>query len=94
MTPQARLKIRSWSPTPEEAEFLRAVEPTQRYLNDLPAEILRKFAGQWIAARDGKFVAAAATRAKLGEALGDADDAATLKLRLEAGVSIRWRSPS
>ncbi len=94
MTPQARPKIRSWSPTPEQAEFLRAVEPTRRFLNDLPAEVLRRYAGQWIAARDGKIVAAAATRAKLGEALGDADDPATLKLRLEAGVRIRWCSPS
>jgi hypothetical protein len=39
--------------------------------------------------RDGKIVATAATRTKLGEALGDADDPATLKLRLEAGVRIR-----
>jgi hypothetical protein len=94
MATNIRLKIRPWSPTPEQAEFLRTVEPTRQFLNDLPAEVLKVYAGQWIAARDGRIVAAAATRAKLAEALGDADDPATLKLRLEAGIRIRWHSRS
>jgi hypothetical protein len=90
----SRPRVRKWSPTPEQAEFLRAVEPTSRFLHNLPDEILRKHSGQWVAARECKIIASAPTRAELDEALGDLDDPYTLKLRLEKGINIRWRRPS
>ncbi len=87
-------RVRKWTPTPEQAEFLRATDSTSRFLNNLPAEILKKYAGQWVAARDCKVVAAAPTLVELDEALGDLDDSYTLKLKLERGINIRWRRPS
>ncbi len=87
-------RVRKWSPTPEQAEFLRAIEPTSRFLDNLPEEILSKYAGQWIAARDCKIVAAAPTRAELEDLLGDLGDSCTLRLRLESGINIRWRHHS
>ena len=83
-------RVRRWSPTPQQAEFLRAVEPTCRFLDNLPAAVRRQYAGQWIAAKDAQLIAAAPTLAELCEALGDSDDPTVLKLRLERGVTIRW----
>ena len=84
----------SWTPTPQQAEFLRSAEATRRFLHDLPDTARQKYAGQWIAARDAEIIAAAPTRAELHKTLGDADDTSILKLRLEKGVTIRWRCPS
>jgi hypothetical protein len=63
-------------------------------LQNLPDELLRQYAGQWVAARDCKIIAAAPTLAELCDALGESDDPAVLKFRLEQGVTIRWRSAS
>jgi hypothetical protein len=87
-------RVRLWSPTPQQAEFLQAVEPTCHFLDNLPAVVRQQYAGQWIAAKDAKVVAAAPTLAELCETLGDSDNPSILKLRLERGVSIRWRCPS
>jgi hypothetical protein len=94
MISPSRRRVRLWSPTPEQAEFLRAVEPTSRFLHNLPPAIRQQYAGQWIAARDSEIIAAAPTLAELCETLGDADDPTVLKLRLEKGVTIRWACPS
>ena len=92
--PTPRCKARFWSPTPQQADFLKSVEPTRRFLKNLPDAILQQYAGQWIAARDSNIIAAAPTRAELSDLLGKVDDPTILKLRLETGVSIRWRRPS
>jgi hypothetical protein len=89
-----RREYRLWTPTAEQQDFLRAVEPTSRFLDDLPEAVLQQFAGQWVAARNAEVIAARPTRAELDEALGSLDDPYTLKLRLEKGVSIRRRSRS
>ena len=81
-------RVRKWTPTPEQAEFFRAIEPTSR-LNNLPADIMKKYAGQWVAARDCKVIAAAPALADLDKALGNLDDSYTLKLKLERGINIR-----
>lgn len=95
MISTSRRRVRRWSPTPEQAEFLRAVEPTSRFLHNLPDEVRQRYAGQWIAARDAQVIAAAPTLAELCEALGESsDDPMVLKLRLERGITIRWRRPS
>jgi hypothetical protein len=91
MISTSRRRVRVWSPTPQQAEFLQAVEPTCRFLDDLPAAVRQQYAGQWIAARDAKIVAAAPTLADLCQKLGDSDNPAILKLRVEKGVTIRWR---
>ena len=91
MSQSSRYQVRHWTPTVEQAEFLRAIEPTSRFLDDLPDDVRTKYAGQWIAARDAKIVAAAPTRRELSKALGPLNDPYTLKLRLEEGVNIRWR---
>ena len=94
MISKSRRRVRLWSPTVQQAEFLRAVEATRRFLHDLPAAARQQYAGQWIAARDAEIIAAAPTRAELRKTLGDSDDPSILKLRLEKGVTIRWRCHS
>ena len=94
MISASRRGVRLWSPTPQQAEFLQAVEPTCRFLDNLPATVRQQYAGQWIAAKGSEIVAARPTLAELCETLGDADDPTILKLRLEKGVTIRWRRPS
>jgi hypothetical protein len=89
MSQSPHYRARRWIPTNEQAEFLRAIEPTSRFLDDLPDDIRKKYAGQWIAARDAKIIAAAPTRSQLFKALGPLDDPYTLKRRLEEGVNIR-----
>jgi hypothetical protein len=85
------LPIRSWFPTPEQEAYLRSIDATRRYLQNLPAEVLQEYAGEWIAAKDGEIVSAAPTRAELGKGLANPDDPLVLKLRLEKGLTIRWR---
>ncbi len=94
MCSKSRRRIRLWSPTPQQAAFLQAVEATRRFVHDLPAALRQHYAGQWIAAKDSKIIAAAPTRAQLHETLGDLDDPSILKLRLEKGITIRCRCPS
>jgi hypothetical protein len=93
MASTTRPRYRKWTPTPEQAEWLKAIEPTGRFLHNLPADVLKKYGGQWIAARDCEIVVAAPTRAELEDALGDLglSDSYTLRLRLESGINIRWR---
>lgn len=94
MISPSRTNVRPWSPTPEQAAFLQSVEPTRNFLHNLPDAVLRQYAGQWIAARDSEIIAAAPTRAELCTILGDRDNSCVLKLRIEKGVTIRWRSLS
>ena len=91
MLSKTRPKYRKWTPTTEQAEWLKAIEPTDRFLHRLPADVLKKYSGQWIVARDCKIIAAAPTRAESEDALGDLADSYTLRLKLESGINIRWR---
>ena len=81
-----RCNVRPWSPTPEQAAFLQSIEPTRNFLYNLPDSALRQYAGQWIAARDSKIIAAAPTRAKLHDLLGDRNDPHIIKMRLATRV--------
>ncbi|MBC8115695.1 MAG: hypothetical protein H7062_15025 [Candidatus Saccharimonas sp.] len=92
--PSRRYKVRPWTPTPEQQEYLRATRATSEFLHHLPAEIREQYTGQWIAAKDCQVVATAPTRAELSQALGDRDrDPLVLVIRLEKGMTIRWRQP-
>jgi hypothetical protein len=85
MSKSSHYQVRHWTPTAEQTEFLRAIEPTSRFLDDLLDDVRTKYAGQWIAARDAKIIAAAPTRRELAKAPGPLNDSYTLKLRLEEG---------
>jgi hypothetical protein len=91
MISKSRYRPRWWSPTREQAEFLKAIEPTRGFLDNLPAEVRKRYAGQWIAVRDSTIVAAAPTCADLYETLGESDDPSIFKVRIESGITIRWR---
>ena len=94
MLSPAKYKLEKWTPTAADAAYLAAVEPTRQFLQHLPPEVIAQYAGQWIAAKDAAVIASAATRAELGEVLGDQDGELVLKMRVEKGVTIRWRRPS
>jgi hypothetical protein len=93
MVGSTRVKVRRWSPTPEQAEYLRATEATNRFLQNISDDLRRQYEGQWIAAKDCQIIDSAPTRAELSAKLGEAHDPTILLLRLEKGVTIRWRSP-
>ena len=87
-------RVRPWSPTPEQAEYLQTTEATSRFLQDLPDDVRQQYEGQWIAAKNCQIMESAATRADLCAKLGELQDPSILLLRLEKGVTIRWRRPS
>jgi hypothetical protein len=92
--PPRRYQARPWTPTPEQQEYLRATRATSEFLHHLPAEIREQYAGQWIAAKDRQVVATAPTRSELNQVLRDCgDDPLVLVIRLEKGMTIRWRRP-
>jgi hypothetical protein len=93
MPARARYKVRPWSPTSEQAQYLRDIEATSRFVHNLPDDLRRRYAGQWIAAKGCQIIAAAPTRAELCAKLPDPDDPTVLRIRLEKGVTIRWRNP-
>ncbi len=91
MATKETLRMRRWTPTPEQAEYLKSVEPSQRYLDNLPDEVRRDYAGQWIAVKDARIIESAPTCKELHEKLGDRDDPTVLDFKLERGITIRWR---
>lgn len=91
MPNSTRSPIRPWQATREQAEYLKAIEPTRHFLHQLPDEVRRRYAGRWVAAQDQAIIASGATLAELLERLPDPDDPRVLVLRLEQGVTIRWR---
>ena len=92
--PPRRYQARPWTPTPEQQEYLRATRATSEFLHHLPAEIREQYAGRWIAAKDRQVVATAPTRSELNQVLRDCgDDPLVLVIRLEKGMTIRWRRP-
>ena len=94
MIPPRRYKVRPWTPTPEQQEYLRVTRPTSEFLQHLSEEILCRHAGEWIAAKDCQIVATAPTMEDLFAKLPDPDDNTVLMIRIERGVTIRWRRPS
>jgi hypothetical protein len=94
MVGPSRAKVRRWSPTPEQAEYLRATEATNRFLQNISDDLRQQYEGQWIAAKNCEIIDSAPTRAELSAKLGGRHDPTILLLRLEKGVTIRCRRPS
>ena len=94
MSTTTRVRLRRWSPTREQAELLLATEATRSFPRDIPADLRQRYAGRWIAAQDCQIVADAPSPAELSAKLGEPRDSAVVIVRLEKGVSIRWRRPS
>jgi hypothetical protein len=91
MSSANRSKIRPWVPTPEQQAWLHATDATSDFLRNLPDDVRQQYGGLWIAARECRIIASAPTMAELYEKLTDPNDTNVLVLRLERGVSIRWR---
>ena len=94
MLSPSRNNLRAWTPSTGDAAFLASVDGTSKFLDNLPDAIRRQYGGQWIAAKDSAIIASAPTRAELIDQLGERDDETVLKLKLEKGVTIRWRQRS
>ena len=83
------VKIRPWTPTPEQEAVLRATDATMQWLWDLPDAFRSQYTGQWIAAKDCRILASAPTMAELCDKLGDPADPTIIMERFEKGVTIR-----
>lgn len=65
--------IRPWNITPEEEQVLRATDATADWMLHLPREVLKKYSGKWIAAKDCQVIAAATTYDELLQQLEGTD---------------------
>jgi len=82
MSTTAHPIVRRWSPTPDQAEYLRVTDATSRFLRNLSDDIRRQYAGQWVAAQGCEVVACAPTRSELCAKLGEPRDPTILMIRL------------
>ena len=83
--------VRPWQPTPEQEKAIRATDATTEWLYHLPAEILRRYQGQWIAAKDCRIVASGQTMEELHANLGDIDLGTVVIMRLERPGLVIYR---
>jgi hypothetical protein len=83
------VKVRPWTPTPEQESALRATNATMQWLWDLPDEIRVRYSGQWIAAKDCQILASARTMNELCDKLDNPADPTIVMERFEKGASIR-----
>jgi len=81
--------VRKWTPTPRQAEILKFNQPTIEWLRNMTLEELRRYAGQWIAARECKVIAAASTEDELAPMIAQYDRATVIVHRIENRVMIR-----
>lgn len=65
--------IRPWALTPEEEKKLRATDATVEWLCNLPRDLLYRYAGRYVAARDCQIVASGETMDAMLQELGDID---------------------
>ena len=63
--------VKAWNLTPAEEQALHASDATVSWLCNLPVEVLRQYAGQWVAAKDSRIIASGETYEVLLAALSD-----------------------
>ena len=68
-----KIEIRPWTMTSAEEASLRGTDATFEWLCNLSGESLRRYAGQWVAARDCSIIAAGPTMEEMLRQLGDVD---------------------
>lgn len=68
-----KVKIEPWVISPPEEEALRATDATSQWLGNLSGEPLRRYAGQWVAAKDCRIIASGPTMDDMLRELGDVD---------------------
>jgi Family of unknown function (DUF5678) len=83
--------IKPWHPTPEEEKVIRESQATARWLSRLPSDILRRYRGQWIAAKDCRIIASGQTREELQKNLGSRGAGGVVVMRLEKPGRIIYR---
>ena len=83
--------IKPWRPTPEEHQAIFATNATDAWLSNLPADILRTYQGQWVAARDCQIIASAWSRADVRKKLEGTDTGAVVITRLEKPGRVIYR---
>jgi len=86
---EAKPVVRKWTPTMRQAEILRSNKPTLVWLWNLTAREMVPFAGQWVAARDCRIIAAAPTQAELAPLIANLDRATVIVHRIENRWMIR-----
>lgn len=67
------VKTRPWILTPDEEQALGAADATAEWLYHLPSEILRQYAGKYVAAKDCSIYASAETYGALFKQLDNVD---------------------
>jgi hypothetical protein len=65
------VQVRPWKITPDEETAFRKGDATEEWLCRPPADVLKQFAGKWVAARDCKIIASADSFDALREQMRD-----------------------
>ncbi len=77
------VSVSPWNPSAAEEQALRTTDATADWLCHLPAEVLRQFAGKWVAAKDKAIIASGDTYEELLAALGSTELQTVVIHRLE-----------
>jgi hypothetical protein len=84
-------KVKAWDLTPAEEQALHASDETVRWLCNLPVEVLREYAGQWVAARDCRIIATGETYEVLLAALSGTPLQTVVIHRIERPALVIYR---
>jgi hypothetical protein len=86
-----RLAIRAWSPSAGEEQAFRSTDATFEWLCSLPADMLRRYGGKWVAAKHCGVIAAADSLDALLDQLEDMDLETVIIDRIEHPVWMVYR---
>lgn len=83
--------VRAWNPTPREEHAFRSTDESFQWLCVLPTDMLRQYAGKWVAAKNCSVIAAADSLDLLLRELGTTDLQTVIIDRIERSAWTVYR---
>ncbi len=83
--------VRAWNPTPREQRAFHSTDASFQWLCSLPADVLRQYAGKWVAAKNCSVIAAADSLDLLLRELGTTDLQTVIIDRIERSAWTVYR---
>jgi len=86
-----RSAIRPWNPTARQEEDFRSTDASFEWLCHLPTELVRQYAGRWVAVKECRVLAAADSLDQLLRELGDTNLETVIIDRIERPAWVVYR---
>jgi len=83
--------IRPWKPTPEDEQAFRTTDETFDWLCRLPADVIKRYWGKWVAAKGCQVIASGDSLEALLAELGDAELTTLIIDRIEKPAWVVYR---